>query len=323
MTLDLFTPIVPEPSRHPNFVRLIEEQDDGLRNVLRDWADGFVDRDGKFVAEFQRTFNSSWWELYLFAVIKSLDQRVDFSHHAPDFVMPDAGFAVEATISAHAQGATPEWLKTMADITNHDDIEGRYIETMARLSNSITSKWRKYQKSYSTLTHMRDLSYVIAIHNFGTPDAHQLGDVAMQRLLYDVRQEKSFMKDSKVSLPTGLFANEKMSDVSAIIYSSVATFGKARALSLSKGDFVFQAVRIKNNHELIQVGGTLETYKESLRDGMRVFHNPFARRPLSFDMLGAEDVRQFRVFDGELETTCHPDGDLCMRQVIQQVVRSQ
>lgn len=321
MTLDLFTPIVPEPSLHPNFVRLIEEKDDGLRIVLRDWADGFVDRDGKFVAEFQRTFNSSWWELYLFAVTKSLDHKADFSHHALDFVLSDAGFAVEATISAHAQGATPEWLKTMADITNHDDIEGRYVETMARLSNSITSKWRKYQKSYSNLPHMRGLSYVIALHNFGTPDAHQLGDVAMQRLLYDVRHEKSFMKDSKVSLPTGLFANEEMSDVSAIIYSSVATFGKARALSSSKGDFVFQAVRIKNNHELIQVGGTLGTYKESLRDGMRVFHNPFARRPLSFDMLGAEDVRQFRVHDGELETTCHPDGDLCMRQVIQQVVR--
>jgi len=322
MTLDLFTPIVPEPSRHPNFLRLIEEKDDGLRNVLREWADGFVDRDGKFVAEFQRTFNSSWWELYLFAVIKSLDHKANFSLHAPDFVMPDAGFAVEATISAHAQGATPEWSKTMADITNHDDIEGRYIETMARLSNSITSKFRKYQKSYSSLPHMRDLSYVIAIHNFGTPDAHQLGDVAMQRLLYDVRHERSFMKDSKVSLPTGLFANEEMSDVSAIIYSSVATFGKARALSSSKGDFVFQAVRIKNNHELIQVGGTLGTYKESLRDGIRVFHNPFARRPLSFDMLGAQEVRQFRVCDGELETTFHPDGDLCMRQVIQQVVRT-
>ncbi|MGH1416270.1 MAG: hypothetical protein ACRBB0_22470 [Pelagimonas sp.] len=322
MTLDLFTPTVAQSSLHPNFVWLIEEEDDALRNVLNDWAAGFIDRDGKFVAEFQRTFNSSWWELYLFAVLKSLNHAVDFSHHAPDFVIPDSGFAVEATISAHAQDATPEWMKMMADITNHDDIEGRYIETMVRLSNSISAKFRKYQKSYSNLPHMADQSYVIAIQNFGTPDAHQLGDVAMQRLLYDVRHEKAFMKDGKVSLPTGLFANEEMSDVSAIIYSTVATFGKARALSESKGDFVFQAVRIRNNHELIQVGGTIDTYKESLRDGMRVFHNPFARRPLSFDHLGAEDVRQFRVRNGELETTCHPEGDLCMRQVIHQVTMS-
>jgi hypothetical protein len=39
-------------------------------DVLTDWARGFIDRDGKFVKEFQTTFNSCFWELYVYAVLK-------------------------------------------------------------------------------------------------------------------------------------------------------------------------------------------------------------------------------------------------------------
>lgn len=39
---------------------------------------GFEDRDGKFVKEFQTTFNSSFWELYLFACLRDgLSCKVD------------------------------------------------------------------------------------------------------------------------------------------------------------------------------------------------------------------------------------------------------
>lgn len=246
MPLDLFAPVVAENKRHPNFTRLMSEVDDGVRDVLRDWADGFVDRDGKFVDEFQRTFNSCWWELYLHAALKSLGLRVDFSFDAPDFVVPDANLAIEAVISAHGEGMTPEWEKTLKDLTNIDDIRGRYLESLVRLSNSIDSKVRRYRERYSRLPHMEGKAYIIAIQNFATPDAHQLGDVAMQRLLYDVWEEGDFLKGGRTPLPTGLFLDDRLSDVSGILFSSLATFGKARALSNCSGIFVFQAVRIRN-----------------------------------------------------------------------------
>jgi hypothetical protein len=164
---------------------------------------------------------------------------------------------------------------------------------------------------------MAGLPYVIAVANFGTPDSFQLGDVAMQRLIYDVWEEERFLKGGKVSLPTGLFRNEALADVSAVMYSSVATFGKARALSKSKGQFLFQAIRIRNNIEPIVIGASKEDYKESLCDGLRIFHNPFATRPLKPELFAIPDIRQFMIgADGEVSTTCHPDGDLCMRQVI-------
>lgn len=47
------------------------------REVLSGWASGFRDRDGKFVKEFQTTYNSSFWELYLFAAFKDLGCTAD------------------------------------------------------------------------------------------------------------------------------------------------------------------------------------------------------------------------------------------------------
>src|SRR4051812_47609499 len=96
MPLDLFTPCVPLAQQSPNFTRVATERDDAVRNVILDWAEGFSERDGKFVDEFQRSFNSSFWELYLFAVLKSLGIKVDLSFDAPDFVAREAGLAIEA-----------------------------------------------------------------------------------------------------------------------------------------------------------------------------------------------------------------------------------
>jgi hypothetical protein len=203
MPLDLFRPVAPPERWHPNFRRTVEETDGGIRAVLSDWADGFVDRDGKFVREFQETFNSSFWELYLHAVLKSLAFRVYFSHAAPDFVCPDVKLAVEATIASHARDSTAEWEKTLPDLVR-SDLDSRYLKSMARLSNAIDGKVRKVRDSYAKLPHMQGLSYVIAIANFGTPDFHMLGDVAMQRLLYDVWEEGHCARGQRAQPPARL-----------------------------------------------------------------------------------------------------------------------
>jgi hypothetical protein len=68
--MDLFTPVAGEEAQHPYF-RSIWKQANGFNcDVLNEWARGFKNRDGKFVKEFQTTFDSSFWELYLFAVMK-------------------------------------------------------------------------------------------------------------------------------------------------------------------------------------------------------------------------------------------------------------
>jgi len=86
--MDLFTPVVERTKLHRNFLHAAEVATEYDRAVLESWARGFADRDGKFVHEFQTTFNSSFWELYLFACLKELGLPPDFAHHAPDFVVP-------------------------------------------------------------------------------------------------------------------------------------------------------------------------------------------------------------------------------------------
>jgi hypothetical protein len=138
----------------------------------------------------------------------------------------------------------------------------------------------------------------------------------MQRLLYDVWEEGEFLKDGRIPLPTGLFLDDRMREVSGIPFSSLATFGKARALSNCDGIFIFQAIRIRNNIEPILIGAHKADYRESLRDGLRLFHNPYAATSLRDGLFKPDDIREFRLVGGEMWTTCHPDGDLCMRQVL-------
>lgn len=107
--MDLFTPVVSEGTQHPNFRMITKYPNTFNQDVLNEWARGFKDRDGKFVKEFQTTFDSSFWELYLHAVTKHFRLEVDFSFNAPDFVVANhGGMNVEATVASHAQGSTPE-----------------------------------------------------------------------------------------------------------------------------------------------------------------------------------------------------------------------
>ena len=83
--VNLFSPQVKLGQFHPHFLHAMKHPYECA--VLESWANGFVDRDGKFVREFQTTFNSSFWELYLFACLKELGLCVNFSYDAPDFVL--------------------------------------------------------------------------------------------------------------------------------------------------------------------------------------------------------------------------------------------
>src|SRR5436309_2824115 len=81
--MELFVPVVAKKKLHHNFLSTLDPTAAGVRAVLTQWAEGFDDRDGKFVREFQTTYNSSFWELYLFAVLKHLGIEVDLSFKAP------------------------------------------------------------------------------------------------------------------------------------------------------------------------------------------------------------------------------------------------
>ena len=77
--LDLFIPQVDQNKLHHNFIEITKDPQPYARELLKSWTDGFIDRDHKFVKEFQTTFNSSFWELYLFNVFKQYGFQIDFT----------------------------------------------------------------------------------------------------------------------------------------------------------------------------------------------------------------------------------------------------
>lgn len=314
--MKLFTLEVPLERVHPNFRRTLGDDSRGVRDVLASWAAGFVDRDRKFIKEFQTTYNSGFWELYLFAVLKHHGIAVDFSFNAPDFICPSVNLLVEAVTANHAFDDTPEWEKTVGGITGAN-LENQYRQSIIRLGNALSSKLVKLDRQYSRLAHFRDNSFVIAVSNYATQDFYMLGDVAMQRLLYDVRDEGAIEKQNGSKLKLGMFRDASHASLSAVLFSSTATFGKARALGDDKGTFLFQAVRITDSNELINLVEGKEEYVETLCDGLRLFLNPWAKYPLDPGLFWDDGVKCYDPDRfGGMQISANQRGHLCARHVV-------
>jgi len=97
--MNLFTPMIFEKDFHPNFKSILQNSSQDQMKTLIAWSEGFPDRDNKFIKEFQSTFNSSFWELYLYRVFREYQFAFNWDHMSPDFNLSFEGknFIVEAT----------------------------------------------------------------------------------------------------------------------------------------------------------------------------------------------------------------------------------
>jgi hypothetical protein len=307
--MDLFTPIISEALQHPNFRSICAQQNGYNWDVLNDWARGFQDRDGKFVFEFQKTFDTCFWELYVFAVLKQYGLTVDFSHSAPDFVVTDnGGFNVEATVALHAKDATPEYMKYEEPIPQ--DLNEFNRRAILRIRNSIDGKHKKFSTSYRSLDHVKDRPFVLAITAVDSPHFFLASQRTIEAALfgYYVDEEKylreggelkgyeveSVAKDNGSSIDIGVFKNEEFKWLSAVMFSSCATWGKVRALSADPNpNIMFEAVKYNPNGAKPHfVRAKKANYTERLLDGLRVYHNPLATHPLDPGVFRNRDVFQ-------------------------------
>jgi hypothetical protein len=290
--MDLFTPIVSEAQQHPNFRGIFKRANQFDFDVVNDWASGFHDRDGKFVKEFQTTFDSSFWELYLFVVLKHFALKVDFSVPSPDFFVTSGdGVNIEAVVALHAQGAPPEYAeRKVEDIPK--DLNELNRQTMLRIRNSIDTKHKKYSNLYASLDHVKNRPFVLAITAFDSPYARLACQRAIEAVLYGyyVDEERflreggslqgqhlaSVQKDNRSEVPLAVFGDEDFAWLSAVVFSSCASWGKVRALSADPNpDILFEAARLNASGvtpHVVRAGKS--EYSESLLDGLRIYHNP-------------------------------------------------
>lgn len=331
--LPLFDDVAKPEAQNPMYKMIRDGQYEAERKVLLDWSEGFKDRDGKFCHEFQTSFEPCLWELYLYAFLKEINAKIDFGFDTPDFVVSAREeLCVEATISAPAQGEPPPYGYTMDKLP--DDFNRFNQQATIRLCNSFTSKVKKLRDRYSKLPQCQNKPFVVAIGSFDRPFSHMSAMrpviAALYGLYHDEMQTMAskankmvsynvdrVVKNENASIELGYFCTPEYSDVSAVIFSSLATWGKVRALANNPKAMTIYTTYHPNPgqlHPIIKQTQKSE-YFEHILDGLYIFHNPFADCPIDLKTLYHERLAQgFVKDDGELDFDA-PNDFLLMRQL--------
>lgn len=334
--MDIFSQVIATDKLHPSFREIFVLRNRYGLDVLNDWARGFVDRDGKFVKEFQISFNSSFWELYLFAVLKHYGYHVSFQFNKPDFVVNvPVKFCIEATVALNDVRTKAAHETESSDI--HQDLNVLNHEAVVRLSNSFISKHKKYVSEYSVLPHVSGKPFIIAIAPFDRPFFNMQCQRAIEALLYGYYvDEEAYIKEGGFNKPLGgapieqvikhngapirlgLFNDPSYKEVSAVVFSSTATWGKAIALSSDPNSgSVFTALKFNITGVRPHVEKKKKaSYSEHLVDGLRVYHNPYAVTSLEPDVFRNNKVFQ-TYYDCKAEEWIYEqhDGQLLFRMV--------
>jgi len=297
--INLFKIVINQNKLHSHFNYLLKDENSKLRDVLSEWAIGFKDRDNKFVKQFQETFNSSFWELYLYKCLKELNYIVDFDKSSPDFVTYTSysTLCIEAVTANEAKNDNPEWTQESFDSHKNKTHEEFMNYATFRLFDAISKKNEHYKKVYSKLGHVEKKPYIIAVAPFEQSMFSTQNNVAINRVLYAKEVDIKKMdyvdfpfceKNDGTKLELGIFRSDKYSDISAIIFSTTATISKVIVQTNIDCDVRITKYKeiqdIKEMMDLVSIVKNSDYYEEIL-DGLQVHHNPYAKIPL--------DLREF------------------------------
>ena len=166
----------------------------------------------------------------------------------------------------------------------------------------------KYKKSkYADLEHVKGKPFVIAIAPFEQNAFFIQNNQAINLVLYGQRiktkinENKEIMaefvnidkidKNQNTQLDVGLFTTDKYKEISAIIFSTTATFSKA--IACSDANCVIQANTFHIEEGRISKEVHNEMYFESLLDGLQIHRNPFAEIPLDLKEFSNYEISSY------------------------------
>lgn len=375
--MDLFETKLPQNRLHESFKTIASDPTYApVRDVIQSWGQGLLDRAGeqaKFINEFQTTFNSAFWELYLNKMIIDLGFSVDYSKGSPDFCVSTpsgAQFSIEAVVSDRPSAGAPK-----AIYYKEREFRDRCtIKLMGKLKDKkdLFTGVNGKKFPYSSLEHVRDRPFVIAIAPFDSDLSLTQNNEIINRVLFGIeppdahalqtgRQRKvsSIKKPSGASIELGIFTNDSYREISAVIFSTTGTFGKAvvesgverivrttRYRQFNKSEFLaleglsamgVKGYKLGSSHYLISTridfgdsvaGSDVHIYhssshRETHFDGLHVYYNPYATNPLQDNIINAKGVAH-NYYDVESDSPVqhHPDGAMVSRQVYEPTVRN-
>lgn len=286
----------------------------GAKEVVSSWGDEFYDRDKKAKKEFQTTFHSTFWELYIHAALREMNFKVSKKHIRPDFIVEaPTSVYIEAVVSEIKKDGIPEKLRSIEDVeANLRPIQTRrefsdiIDEAISRHSNSIKSKLEKYTgytrkdktlvKGYVDCDWVSpEAPYIIALSSHDQIAYGREFIYSMFALLYGHYydpEKKAYIHRTTIKKPgtdadldIGIFLNSSFKEVSAILFCNTLTLGKLSSLHKSENtnfDTVLN-IRYFQDEPHFRIHEVSPENPEKLLDGLYVFHNPFAINKLEVD----------------------------------------
>jgi len=334
MKLDLFNTLegLKEDEIHPKFKYLRDEL--FLRkqkSIISEWTEGFVDRDNKIVKEFQTTFHSSFWEFYLYSVLKENGFTIIQNYDRPDFMVSrPIEFNIEAVVANIKQSGIKEDERTFENILSmltpaHLQKEfNQYLdEAIIRYANAIQGKNKLYINNYSNCDWVKkDTPFVVALGSYDQVDYGREYIYPLMALLYGYYyrpQTKGYYKkefvikpDSNAKIPIGLFLKEEYENISAIMFSCTMTLGKLTSLSIVQEGSHYdsnQVFTIRHDDEDEEFEYKMQMVSketpEYLDDGIFIFHNPNSKNKLPMETFQNTNITQINL----LENKVHIEGE--------------
>jgi hypothetical protein len=182
---------------------------------------------------------------------------------------------------------------------------------------------------------------VIAIAAFDRPFAHFAANRPIMAALYGVHYDEAAaialgpeatdipqvlvtgaFKGNGANVPLGIFLDGQANEVSAVIYSCLATWGKIRALADNPdANSIYKTLHPCAEGIVPEIRVTQKKdYIEHVLDGLYVFHNPFAVRPLDSSTFAHDRIAQFVMKDDGMHISA-PDDFLLMRMIHSVIAR--
>lgn len=306
--MDFFTPRHPVQRLNTTFAKLLnDEAFSPARGIVESMMFYFEDPDGNFVEQFQSTaFNARLWELYLFAVLAEDRCLIDRTYPAPDYLFTGVfgqGFIEAVTVN-------PNESVGEAGYPNDPTALGAYLKDYlpVKFAGPLTNK---LQRAYWQEPHINQRPIILAIADFHCQNSMARSQDSLLAYLYGRWFTRRYDRAGRLSLtsrpiiehvwgtkhiPSGFFNLPNAEHVAAVISTGEETILKFNRMGKRAG---FGSSRLRMNvsglrcvdhprrarPQRFELDVRSRQYEEYWVDGLHIYHNPRALRPLDIRIL--------------------------------------
>jgi hypothetical protein len=275
----------------------------------------FPNPDRNWVSDCQTgNFHTRLWEAQLLASFREQGLLVTQPFKSPDFRIENR-IGGEAWVEAVTANPPLPYNHVNAPFTPVPNRPEELFFGAAALRFAKTLG-NKLARDYHVLPHVAGKPFVIAIADFQAPASMTWSRQGLIGYLYaegarvaelDGRTKAVSMPATHLlgasQFPAGLFADDRCSELSAVLFSNACSIAKLNRVAISGGGAPSGLRYTRNGEFFDRTAGALigipfslditsDNYRRLWPHGyepwtaeMEVFHNPFARNPLPFELL--------------------------------------